>query len=563
MFCTQCGKSNPEGNRFCAGCGAALKLTSPKSVQQPLKPFTLILGGSVIVVLIVLLIASLRGGEGKPPQPTRTEQPPPPRVAELTPVLQVNPSSLEFALREGEKTPQAQMVTVTNVGKGRLEWQAQTDAPWLRLNRNNGVLTEGKSAQIAVSIDASSLQTLTRQEARIVVTAPKANGSPTAVKVIANPNRNVDPQLRGGIEIPLRLLDYIGVENVNYEQTTLGTVFRAQRGKYVMLVDFGYSFNRYQPLEELIAQGVEIVFLAKDLMNIDEKEERSVLASRVYFGGYLLDIRGGTIALIYVEPDAASIKVLDVVDYHSIEKDVKAWVAQVIGGTPLGNAAPALSMRDRLEYLFNSQANLKPVFPDFDHRRRLIYAALSKEILDYNEQVIVFLLEGTRYSRRIRDLKEGLKSSNEFDRRRLQSQLDNLVNYLKDWLKAELFRTITALAEGRYYWSKTEAEFGEYDFTAGGFPFTRVWGLGVNFTPEFNQNLPGFLPIHEELAQQLAQRRKRVIEYWIIWQPIRIGAGKTINPRGNTQDRPTIVSEPKEAFAFDKPTGLLMRLSRR
>ncbi|MEM4381897.1 MAG: hypothetical protein QXX19_06665 [Candidatus Caldarchaeum sp.] len=514
-----------------------------------------------------MLIVLLRGGGDtivKPPQPTQPQQPSPPKVAELTPVLQVNPLSLEFSLREGEKTPPAQIVTIANAGKGRLEWQARTDAPWLRLNRNSGVLTEGKNAQLTVSIDTGSLQTLSRQEAQIVVTAPQANGSPTTIKVIVNQNRNVDPQLKRGIEIPLKWLDYVGVENVNYEQTTLGTVFRAQRGKYVILVDFGYSFNRYQPLEELIAQGMEIILLSEDLGYIDEKEERSILASRVYFGGYLTGIHeGGNKAfLTYVEPTAASIKIQDVVDYHTIEKDVKAWVAQVIRGTPLGNAALVLKIHDRLEYLFGEKNDRKPVFPDFQHRRRLIYAALSEEDFDYNEQVATFLLEGTKYSKRIRDLKDRLKSSDEFARKRLQVQLDQLVNDLVEWLKAELSRVKMTLSEGRYYWSKAQVEFGEYNFEARGFPFIRG-GIGGDFEPQFNQNLPGFLPVNEELAQQLAQRRRRVIEYWIIWQPIRAGAGKILNPRGRLQDRPTIICEPKEAFAFDNPTGLLVRLPRR
>lgn len=560
MFCTQCGRENPQGNRFCTGCGVTLRLTSPKPVQQSLRPFALIFGGSAILVLVVLLIAVLRGREHipppQPPQPTRTQQPPQPKAAELTPVLQVSPSSLEFSLREGEKNPPMQTVTIANAGKGRLEWQAQTNASWLRLNRNSGVLTEGKNTQLNVSIDRSGLQILARQEAQVVITASGARGSPITIRVIVNQIRNVDPQLKRGIDIPLKWLDYIGVEDVNYQQTTLGTVFRAQRGKYVILIDFGYSFNRYQPLAELIAsQGMAIVLLAENLAHIDEKEEESMLASRVYFGGYLLGIhRGGNKAfLTHVEPNAANLKVLDVVDYHAIEKDAKTWIAQAIGGTPLGNAAPALSMRDRLQYLFDGAHGLKPVYPSFRHRLLLIRTVLSEENRDYDEQALTGLLQGTRYSRRISDLRDNLKSANEFDRRRLQSQLDHLISYLNGLLRSELSRTKATIAEERHYWSKTEVEFGEYDFTASGFPLTRIWGLDVSFTPESQGYFPAFLIVDEQRAQQLIRRQRRMIECWVIWKP--------------TLSRPPtnriIISEFKEAFAFDEPTGLLVRLPKR
>ena len=34
MFCTKCGKENPEGTRFCGGCGA--ELGSPNPIPQPM-----------------------------------------------------------------------------------------------------------------------------------------------------------------------------------------------------------------------------------------------------------------------------------------------------------------------------------------------------------------------------------------------------------------------------------------------------------------------------------------------------------------------------------------------
>jgi Skp family chaperone for outer membrane proteins len=59
MFCTQCGRQNPEGNRFCAGCGATLR-SIPKPAQRSSKALW-IAGGSSFLVLAIALLVWLTG----------------------------------------------------------------------------------------------------------------------------------------------------------------------------------------------------------------------------------------------------------------------------------------------------------------------------------------------------------------------------------------------------------------------------------------------------------------------------------------------------------------------
>lgn len=73
MYCTQCGKENPQGNAFCTACGAGLStelqyqpsLTdnkagkAPKAKNKPGVPVLLL--GSVSIILVVALVLSLTG----------------------------------------------------------------------------------------------------------------------------------------------------------------------------------------------------------------------------------------------------------------------------------------------------------------------------------------------------------------------------------------------------------------------------------------------------------------------------------------------------------------------
>lgn len=584
MFCTQCGKQNPEGNRFCAGCGATLTLniTPPKSAQLSLKSFVLIFGGSSILVLIVVLIALLRGGGDttvKPPQPTQSQQPSPPKVAELIPVLQVNPLSLEFSLREGEKAPPAQRVTIANTGKGRLEWQARTDAPWLRLNRNSGVLTEGKSAQLTVSIDTDRLQTIIKQEAQIVVTVPKANGNPITIKVVMNLRQNVNQPPRVSVEIPINLLDHVGVENIDHEQVTLGSLFRRFAGKYVVILPVDqaymcsntrYTLERYQSLADLLtSRNVELVFLeSKNYLRacLDDASEK--LGQKLHSGSYLFLLNNArAMYWTYVDSTGTTVKVIAGKRHTSVD-DLYQWAQQMLADNRANASADGLdeieALRKRLEHLFSEKTStsLKPLFPTFDNRLRFLYLILSRESLE--GEAFLALVEEIRYSDKIRQLRNDIRTSNEFDRRSLQVQLENLLSRIRRWVDQELARTVISINEDRHYWARAHAWLGEYDFAFNGFPILRwSWDDGPfsSIALVFDVGFPTFLPADEETARKLILNPNRQVEAWTVWKPVNTRVINIYNTlQGREVGKMAIVGKLLDIWAFDKSVGFLKRL---
>ncbi|MBU1318265.1 MAG: hypothetical protein KKG33_03890 [candidate division Zixibacteria bacterium] len=55
------------------------------------------------------------------------------------PVIQLDPTTIEFIATEGEGNPPTQVVNISNAGTGLLQWTAGDDAPWLVLSPTSGM----------------------------------------------------------------------------------------------------------------------------------------------------------------------------------------------------------------------------------------------------------------------------------------------------------------------------------------------------------------------------------------------------------------------------------------
>lgn len=96
------------------------------------------------------------------------------------PRIQVTPNTLAFQATLGSSAPPPQVLTITNVGGGVLNWTALTDVPWLRVTPMSGVAPP--EARVNVSVETNGL-VVGKQEGRIIVTAPDAPNSPMIVPV--------------------------------------------------------------------------------------------------------------------------------------------------------------------------------------------------------------------------------------------------------------------------------------------------------------------------------------------------------------------------------------------
>jgi hypothetical protein len=98
-------------------------------------------------------------------------------------ILYVSPSFLSFQGEEGGRDPNPQILTITNIGSGILNWTAAADSFWLRLDTDRGSLVPGWSTEVKVSVNLTGL-TAGTYTGQVTVTAPQAYGSPAIVTVI-------------------------------------------------------------------------------------------------------------------------------------------------------------------------------------------------------------------------------------------------------------------------------------------------------------------------------------------------------------------------------------------
>jgi len=94
------------------------------------------------------------------------------------PVISVSPTSFEFFATEGGSNPGDQILSITNIGDGVLDWSVSDDADWLTLDPLFG----GGNGSVTVSVDMTGLMPGV-YNANITVTDPLASNSPVTVPV--------------------------------------------------------------------------------------------------------------------------------------------------------------------------------------------------------------------------------------------------------------------------------------------------------------------------------------------------------------------------------------------
>ncbi len=93
-----------------------------------------------------------------------------------SPILAVNPTTLEFSAQQGGSNPSPADTAITNTGGGSLNFTAATDVPWLIVSPTSG--TAPTDLQVAASIAGVSAGNYT---GHVSITAPGAGNSPTVI----------------------------------------------------------------------------------------------------------------------------------------------------------------------------------------------------------------------------------------------------------------------------------------------------------------------------------------------------------------------------------------------
>ncbi len=131
-----------------------------------------------------------------------------------SPILIVNPESLNFIVTFGDGNPADQTIDISNGGSGTLTWSAIKNESWLSLAPTSGT----GASTITVSINTGGL-TAGEYSDTITITAPGASGSPKTVPVSLHiyPESNIvvsipDSNAASGadIAVPVRVTDVTG-----------------------------------------------------------------------------------------------------------------------------------------------------------------------------------------------------------------------------------------------------------------------------------------------------------------------------------------------------------------
>jgi len=104
---------------------------------------------------------------------TVTEQPSEPRIA-------IGPSSLDFQIK-GKSAPGPKKLGLQNSGSQDLNWNANSNQPWLKLGKTSGTLSSGSTDSLSVEVSLDGLEPGT-YDATIEV-AGNADNSPQSVAV--------------------------------------------------------------------------------------------------------------------------------------------------------------------------------------------------------------------------------------------------------------------------------------------------------------------------------------------------------------------------------------------
>lgn len=95
--------------------------------------------------------------------------------------LELSTTLLTFQATQNGAVPDPQSVAITNGGSGTFSWQAQADAPWVKLSPAEGAVPPPSS--LTVSVETAGLPT-GQYETKILITAPGITNAPQAIRVV-------------------------------------------------------------------------------------------------------------------------------------------------------------------------------------------------------------------------------------------------------------------------------------------------------------------------------------------------------------------------------------------
>lgn len=289
-------------------------------------------------------------------------QPPPPAQ---NPMLQVNPTSLNFRGQESGDNPLPQMVKISNEGGSPLEWIAQIDVNWISLSATHGSLAPKESWQLQVAVHIAGLQAGTHQ-ARITIIAPGAQGSPAIVFVsleLVSANRApvIDPLMPQrtpwGKTLSVRvqasdpdLRDTITLEAINLPKNAN---FQTVRGNPAV------STFTFTPEPAQARQTFTVTFVATDPQGLRDSKELPItveirpIQPKVIANVFLTSRPSG----IAITPDNRRAYIANLNSNNVIVVDIQAARAGEIiqvGRKPLG---VAINPNGRFVYVANVNDN--------------------------------------------------------------------------------------------------------------------------------------------------------------------------------------------------------------
>nr|BAL58745.1 surface antigen gene [Candidatus Acetothermum autotrophicum] len=288
----------------------------------------------------------------------------PPPLAQ-PPVLQVNPTSLNFRGQESGGNPLPQMVKISNEGGSPLEWVAQIDVNWISLSATHGSLAPKESWQLQVAVNVAGLRAGIHQ-ARITITAPGAQGSPAIVSVsleLVSANRapvieSLAPQrIPWGKTLSVRVQasDPDVGDTITLEATNLpkNANFQTVRGNPAV------GTFTFTPEAAQARQTFRVTFVATDTQGLRDSKELSVtveirpIQPRVIANVFLTSRPSG----IAITPDNRRAYVANLNSNNVIVVDIQtARAGEIIqvGRRPLG---VAISPDGRFVYVANVNDN--------------------------------------------------------------------------------------------------------------------------------------------------------------------------------------------------------------
>jgi hypothetical protein len=93
-----------------------------------------------------------------------------------------SPMEFEFKATEGSSNCPSQLLSISNIGGGTLDWTVSTDATWLVLNPTSGSTLSGGTSRVTVSADITELS-VGNYNATITITDSDAINSPQTIPV--------------------------------------------------------------------------------------------------------------------------------------------------------------------------------------------------------------------------------------------------------------------------------------------------------------------------------------------------------------------------------------------